>query len=279
MVDKQKILHDWLQEKSIENGLIEVYKPYGVPSTALTELYKRVTGLKVGHGGTLDPLAEGSMLLGIGAGTKLLTKYLTSQKRYRAMMLFGAQSFSGDLELPIEVPPINDLKEIGEDNVRKILTELSSEYMQTLPVLSAAKHQGKTAYKLSRSGKAVEERSIVTKLLEHKIISFTQLSVPECQNLFETTGQKLRQEFSKFVEIGLQVGYTAQKYSFMIEKWNKSFEDSKKTLNAAPVRIFFVLELEVLVPKGMYIRSLVTDIAGRMGTVGMLLKLVRIRYS
>jgi len=279
MVDKQKILRDWLQETVIEEGLVSVYKPYGAPSTALTDMYKRVTGQKVGHGGTLDPLAEGAMLLGIGKGTKLLTKYLTSEKRYRATMLFGAQSYSGDLELPLEILPIPSSTKVSEAEIEKVLSNLTAGFVQTLPLLSAVKHKGKASYELARSGKAVEARNVDTRILEYHIATFKELSIDACKNLLEETGIELQQAFLQFIAVGEQVGYNAQKYSFMMEKWKQSLKDSKMSLENVTQGSFYVLELEVLVPKGMYIRSLVTDIAKRIRTVGVLVRLVRSRYS
>lgn len=277
MVDKREILREWLQERTIEDGLIEVYKPYGVPSTALTEIYKRVTGEKVGHGGTLDPLAEGMMMLGIGKGTKLLTKHLASEKRYRATMLFGAQSFSGDLELPIEIPERTE--RIDASKIPEILVELAKGYTQELPLLSAVKHNGKTSYQLVREGKFAEVKTAETKLLDYVVHECRSITSKDAEKLLKEVSARLEKSFGNFQQIGLSVQYNAEKYGFMISKWQTNITNSVELAKSTNIHNYLVLELEVLVPKGMYIRSLVNDIASRFGTVGVLVRLVRRSYS
>lgn len=267
-------LQKWVQEKVIEEGLISVYKPYGIPSTALTEMYKKATGLKVGHGGTLDPMAEGMMLLGLGKGTKLLTKYLESEKRYRAGVLIGATSLSGDLELPIDTPSAKN--SFSEEKIVEIFKELSRGFTQVLPVLNAAKHKGKTAYQLVREGKEVEERVINTKLLDWIILHQMEITAAEFQTSLASTQKKLLASFEQFYKIGKEIGYPSQKYGFMIEKWQKAIDESIEILSKNNNQKFMFLDIEVFVPKGTYIRSLATDIASRMRSVGMLLSLERL---
>ena len=86
---------------ALPNGILAVYKPQGITSSNVVEQVKRllVNGakksghkkvkIKVGHGGTLDPLATGVLVLGIGDGTKLLSSYLKGDKGYRAVGKLG----------------------------------------------------------------------------------------------------------------------------------------------------------------------------------------------
>lgn len=267
-------LSEWVRENVVVEGLISIYKPYGIPSTALTELYKRVTKLKVGHGGTLDPLAEGAMLLGIGPGTKLLTKYLESEKRYRAVILVGATTASGDLELPLQVSPTEIT--VPEGAIQVIMRELGKGFTQELPALNASKQNGKTAYSLVRDGKPTEKRFIETKLLEWKIFEEKLLTTSELLTILETKNNDLIKAFEKFDDISQVVGYPARKYRFMLEKWQNSLNSSRIELEKFSDRTFLYIDVEVFVPKGTYIRSLSTDIASRLGSVGMLLSLVRL---
>lgn len=267
-------LSEWVRENVVVDGLISIYKPYGIPSTALTELYKRVTKLKVGHGGTLDPLAEGAMLLGIGPGTKLLTKYLESEKRYRAVILVGATTASGDLELPLQVSPTEIT--VSEGAIQGIMQELEKGFTQELPALNASKQNGKTAYSLVRDGKPTEKRFIETKLLEWKIFEEKLLTTSELLTILETKNNDLIKAFEKFDDISQVVGYPARKYRFMLEKWQNSLNSSRIELEKFSDRTFLYIDVEVFVPKGTYIRSLSTDIASRLGSVGMLLSLVRL---
>lgn len=276
MVDSSKFRH-WVQEKVVADGLVHVYKPYGIPSTALVEMYKKVTGLKVGHGGTLDPLAEGALLLGIGAGTKLLSKYLVSEKRYRTDILIGASTFSGDLELPIELAPSFTAPASGR--IASILGELEKGFTQKLPALNASKQNGKTAYSLIREGKTAEERLIETKLLDWTLVVERSIDAKALAKILEDIRKKLHSTYQTFYEIGSQVGYRSEKYGFLLEKWDKNLTESVETVNQASTQKYALISVDVLVPKGTYIRSLAQDIASRMGTVGVVLRLERVSAS
>jgi tRNA pseudouridine55 synthase len=265
---------EWVQEKTVVDGLISLYKPYGIPSTALTDMYKCVTGMKVGHGGTLDPLATGAMLLGIGKGTKLLTQYLESQKRYRAGILIGAESASGDLELPISLA--GDVFEASSAKIGEIIEELAKGFTQELPELNASKQQGKAAYKLIRAGKVAEKRFVETRLLEWKLRTEEVLTSKKLSTLLDEKAGLLRTSFEHFDRIGAEIGYHSRKYDFMLEKWLNSLKLSVELVEGAPKKKYVLLDLEVLVPKGTYIRSLAQDIASRLGTVGMLVSLERL---
>lgn len=267
-------LQEWVQESTLIDGLVSIHKPFGIPSTAITEMYKIATKLKVGHGGTLDPLAEGAMLLGLGKGTKLLTNYLQSEKKYRTKILIGALSASGDLELPIEIAS-NEIIYV-DTRVTEILTELSSGFTQEIPQLSAIKIKGKTSFQLTRQGKEVERRYIETKLLDWAIVSEKHISSLELQVILQDILEKMKQGFEKFYSIADTMGYRSRKYSFMLEKWSNSIATSIRILQEDPEKKFIVLDIEVKVPKGTYIRALASDIAKRLGSTGVLLKLERL---
>lgn len=267
-------LGQWVQEKSIVSGLITIHKPYGIPSTALTDLYKRSSGLKVGHGGTLDPLAEGAMMLGIGSGTKLLSKYLESEKRYKATILIGATNDAGDLELPLTF--LNDKVEASNSQFQSIYDELSSGYTQELPALNATKQKGKTTYSLVREGKEVEKRYVETKILEWITTEFSLFSKEKLAKTLHSSIINLHSAFEQFYVISDSVGYYGRKYSFMLEKWQNNIAISVANLQKTKIDQFVVLEIDVRVPKGMYIRALANDIAIRFGSKGVLLKLERV---
>lgn len=128
----------------------------------------RTQRVKLGHGGTLDPLATGVLILGVGSGTKALGKYLTGcQKTYESTVLFGCATDTYD----------NTGKIIGRapyahvtrDMVEKALEKFKGNIMQTPPVYSAIKFNGKKAYEIMREGgkpPKMEERPVTVYNLE-----------------------------------------------------------------------------------------------------------------
>ena len=134
--------------------ILLVDKPVGISSFDVIRRLRRVYGVrKMGHAGTLDPLASGLMIVGVGAGTKRLTEYIKLDKEYVAEILLGEQRSTGDLEGEIiaEKPYADDLRsEVVTRELSAMITTL------TLPVsaYSAIKKDGVPMYKRARKAAA-----------------------------------------------------------------------------------------------------------------------------
>lgn len=127
--------------------------------------------LKVGHGGTLDPLASGLMVLGIGKHTKKLQSFQDEGKEYIAELKFGATTASYDAETDEENTfPIEQITE--EALKQKLVEEFTGEIEQIPPIYSAKSINGKRAYDLARKGEAVELKPIQVTISEIELISF-----------------------------------------------------------------------------------------------------------
>lgn len=113
--------------------------------------------IKVGHAGTLDPLATGVMVLCTGAATKLIDQLQAGVKEYIATLRLGATTPSFDLEHPVD--QTYPTAHITEDEVRRVLETFMGEIMQVPPAFSACKVDGKRAYDLARKGEEVELRA------------------------------------------------------------------------------------------------------------------------
>lgn len=113
--------------------------------------------IKVGHAGTLDPLATGVMVLCTGAATKLIDQLQAGVKEYIATLRLGATTPSFDLEHPVD--QTYPTSHITEDEVRRVLETFKGEIMQVPPAFSACKVEGKRAYDLARKGEEVELRA------------------------------------------------------------------------------------------------------------------------
>jgi len=136
-------------------GMWLVDKPVGISSFGLVARVRRLTGIrKVGHAGTLDPLASGLMIILVGKTyTKQADTYLKHDKTYDVEMTLGKISTTGDREG--ELTSISD-KQPTKAEIADTLTRFVGTITQTPPVYSAIKINGRPAYKLARAGREVE---------------------------------------------------------------------------------------------------------------------------
>jgi len=139
------------------SGILLVDKPTGPTSHGVVSATRKALGLKkVGHAGTLDPMASGLLTLGIGPGTKLLTYLVGADKRYLATIRLGQSSSTDDAEGELsEVPPREVLEAISEEQVHSGLQAMVGEIEQVPSSVSAIKVDGKRAYDLARAGEEV----------------------------------------------------------------------------------------------------------------------------
>lgn len=153
-------------EVKMPNGLLAVYKKQGYSSAnvvakvkhTLEKGYKTKTGVKgsvkVGHGGTLDPLAEGVLVLGVGSGTKLLNSYLSGTKAYHGIGKLGNDTDTQDSEG--KSINIVDCSHITLDDIRRALPSFCGEIMQVPPMYSAIHVNGERSFDIARKGGFVE---------------------------------------------------------------------------------------------------------------------------
>lgn len=136
-------------------GLLNLNKPPGVTSRdVVNQVQRLVKPHKVGHAGTLDPLATGVLVVCIGPATRLTEYVQQSPKHYVGTFLLGKRSNTEDIEGAVETldsPPIPT-----EEEIRDVLPRFLGEIQQTPPAFSALKLKGQRAYDLARKGAAVD---------------------------------------------------------------------------------------------------------------------------
>jgi tRNA pseudouridine55 synthase len=155
-------------------GLVLIDKPTSWTSHDVVAKVRKAVGTKkVGHAGTLDPLATGLLVLGIESGTKLLTFLVGADKTYEATIRLGQQTVSDDSESEvIKSASPDEVSNISDVDISREIGKLTGVIMQTPSSVSAIKVDGKKAYDLVRAGETVE-----LKAREVKIYSFETLSV------------------------------------------------------------------------------------------------------
>ena len=144
------------------NGVLVVDKPGGITSFEVVRRIKRAAGVRrVGHGGTLDPMATGVLPICLGEATKLAAFLLDGDKAYEATLAFGVETDTYDAD-GAETRRA-DASAVTEAQVRDALVPFRGPIRQRPPVYSALKRDGRPLYDYARKGEAVEapERSVV----------------------------------------------------------------------------------------------------------------------
>ena len=160
----------------ITGEIIAIDKPLGWTSFDAVKRLRgsiqkrlRVKKFKVGHAGTLDPLATGVLVVCTGRATRQIEDIQKGEKEYIATVELGATTPSFDLETEIDATYPTD--HIDETFARETLKSFEGEIMQVPPVFSAVKVGGKRAYKYARTGKELELKAKPVKIREIEFLS------------------------------------------------------------------------------------------------------------
>ncbi len=135
-------------------GVVNLDKPVGPTSHDMVGLMRRLTGTRrIGHAGTLDPLASGVLPILVGAATRFSEELTGGRKRYDALIRLGARSATDDAEGPIEEGegPIPD-----DGAIREALAAFVGTFDQVPPAFSARKQGGRTAHRAARAGTPID---------------------------------------------------------------------------------------------------------------------------
>lgn len=139
------------------SGVLNVDKPPGMTSHDVVDVVRRVAGQrKVGHAGTLDPMATGVLLVCLGQATRVAEYLMSGQKRYRATILLGTTTDTYDAEG--EIVRGGGRTDFARDELESALQSFVGHYDQIPPIYSALKRDGQPLYKLARRGERVEIR-------------------------------------------------------------------------------------------------------------------------
>lgn len=160
------------------DGILLVDKPAGITSYTVVDRIKKGFSLrKVGHGGTLDPMATGLLILLVGRATKGAGRLLGCDKEYEAEVLLGKTTDSQDITGKVirEDPGVD----LTREEVEEALEGFRGEIEQVPPMVSALKHGGKRLYQLARKGIEVDRppRKVTIKELELREVRLPYLNL------------------------------------------------------------------------------------------------------
>ena len=156
------------------NGIIIIDKEQGYTSNDIVQIIKKTFHEKVGHTGTLDPMATGVLPILIGKGT-LLSKYLINHdKIYKAKIKLGIKTDTGDITGKTVEEKINTEKSLNKAEIQKVLEQIKGEQQQVPPMYSAIKINGKKLYEYARNGKTVEVKPRRINIYKTELLSVSQ---------------------------------------------------------------------------------------------------------
>jgi tRNA pseudouridine55 synthase len=162
----------------MSDGFLIVDKAAGMTSHDVVAVARKALGTrKVGHAGTLDPMATGVLVLGFGNGTRLLQYITDGDKSYRATIVLGASTVTDDSEG--EVISTADASEVADTEIKRVLASMIGTIAQRPSSVSAVKVGGERAYDRVRAGETFE--------LAAREVTITQLDIQAIRHLEKTT--------------------------------------------------------------------------------------------
>lgn len=157
------------------DGILIVNKPQRMTSHDVVDVVRRIYGTrKVGHAGTLDPMATGVLVVLIGMATKLSQDISAAEKEYEATLTLGARSATGDAWG--KLVPSDEPVDFTDEQIRAVFQKFVGEIDQVPPAYSAKKIKGVRMYHLARKGKSIE--ALPQKIMI-KDISISRISLPD----------------------------------------------------------------------------------------------------
>ena len=151
---------EWLENVAASGGFALIDKDRDWTSFDVVAKMRGITHIKkIGHCGTLDPLATGLLILALGKATKEINNFQDLGKKYSAVLKLGATTKSFDSEFPEE--NIKDFSQITLNEIIKVTSSFIGEISQKPPIFSAKKVNGKRLYKYARAEKEIEIQPVI----------------------------------------------------------------------------------------------------------------------
>lgn len=157
------------------SGVLLIDKASGMTSHDVVAIARRSLGIqKIGHCGTLDPMATGLLMLVVGRATKIQDLLMSEDKEYVGTITLGATTSTQDREG--EVLERREVGALGEAEIRAAFAEFTGDFEQVPPMVSAIKKDGVPLYKLARKGQEIERAPRPVRVNRHEV---TRIELPE----------------------------------------------------------------------------------------------------
>jgi len=185
------------------DGILVVNKPSGITSHDVVDVVREKINIRrVGHAGTLDPMATGVLVVLIGKATKLSNTFIHDDKEYVATLFLGKATTTQDSTgRVIEEKPLNG---VDEASIKNTFNTFLGEIEQIPPMVSAKKYKGKRLYQLARKGKSIERKACRIKIHSIELLDF---KLPEV--IFRLRCSKGTYVRTLCEDIGRSLGYPA----------------------------------------------------------------------
>ncbi|TFY62010.1 hypothetical protein EVJ58_g4151 [Rhodofomes roseus] len=218
--------------------------------------------VKIGQGGTLDPLADGVLVVGIGKATKKLGEFLDCVKEYHTTCLLGCETDTYDSEgAQVRVAP---WRHVTRESVEEALKDFRGELMQSPPIFSALKMDGKPLYEYARKGiplpRPIEKRKVTVHELE-------LIEWKDSDHGYRYPEKKFTEEQKKAVESALR----------SVEQAVEVKDEPEQEAPSPQPPTAFVLRMKV--SGGTYVRSIVHDLGHAVGSAAHVVTLTRTRQG
>lgn len=226
------------------NEVICINKPLGLTSyDVIRKLKSKYPNEKIGHAGTLDPLATGVLICLVGKANKNQNEYMNVDKEYEFDVLFGFNTDTYDV-----LGLVLDQKEYSPEAVKmkleNMIHSLVGKQIQKVPLFSAVKIRGKPLYRWYLNNK-INEITIPEREIEIKDIDIIETRITEKENLHK-----------EIVDV-INTVKTGFRQKEVLESWSKVFD------NNATQEQFLIAKLKAVVSKGTYVR----EIANKLGNI------------
>ena len=207
------------------DGVLLVDKDPDMTSHDVVSVARRTLGQKkIGHCGTLDPMATGLLILTLGRGTKIQDLLMAEDKEYVGTVRLGEETTTQDKEGEIVLS--KDVPELDEQGILFALKDFTGDFYQTPPMVSAIKKDGVPLYKLARQGKEVKREPRLVHVYDYEL---TSLNLPEFD--FRVVCSKGFYVRTYAHEMGIKIGCGAHLSSLRRTKSGKFSADGAITFD------------------------------------------------
>jgi len=253
------------------DGILVVDKPAGLTSHDVVSQLRRLCGTRtVGHGGTLDPLATGVLICGIGKGTKLLTYVSGADKAYGATIRLGIGTASDDADGEVTSAVGADLARVTA-GLAEAVAALTGDIMQVPTTVSALKVAGERAYALARQGKDVQLSARPVRVASFQVTGVHPTVLPRAD---VSIGLVSHASIPPDSDPKASGGYSTDSVAGSTRNLTSCRNLSAPELANATIAVVDV-DVSVTVSSGTYVRALARDLGAALGVGGHLIALRR----